>query len=67
MSFAPYARQLGQKNVDIVFDPSDDFPRSKGHVSLMRAVENGFSFIRPTRNGVSFAVDYHGKESKMTN
>lgn len=60
MSFAPYARQLGRKNADIVFDPSDDFPRSKGPVSLMRAIENGFSFIRPTRNGVSFAVDYYG-------
>ncbi len=60
MSFAPYVRQLGRKNVDIVFDPSDDFPRSKAHVSLMRAIESGFSFIRPTRNGVSFAADFHG-------
>jgi apolipoprotein N-acyltransferase len=60
MSFPPYARQAGRKGADIVFDPSDDFPRSKGYVSLMRSIENGFSFIRPTRNGVSFAADYHG-------
>lgn len=60
MSFPTYARQAGRKGADILIDPSDDFPRSKGHVSLMRSIENGFSFIRPTRNGVSFAVDYHG-------
>jgi apolipoprotein N-acyltransferase len=60
MSFAPYVRQLSSKNVDIVLDPSDDFPRSKGHVSLQRAIEGGFSIIRPTRNGISFAADFHG-------
>jgi apolipoprotein N-acyltransferase len=60
MSFAPYARQGGQKNVDIMLDPSADFPQGKGHSYLMRAIENGFSFIRPTHNGFSFAVDYHG-------
>jgi len=60
MSFAPYARQLGRKGADIVFDPSDDFPRSKGYLNLMRAIENGFSLIRPTRNGITYAVDYYG-------
>jgi apolipoprotein N-acyltransferase len=60
MSFPPYARQAGRQKVDIMLDPSDDFPRSRGHVSLMRAIENGFSFVRPTRSGVSFAADYHG-------
>ncbi len=60
MSFAPYIRQAGLKDVDIMLGPSADSPRSRGHVSLIRAIENGFSFVRPTYNGISYAVDYHG-------
>jgi apolipoprotein N-acyltransferase len=26
----------------------------------MRAIENGFSLIRPTYNGISFAMDFNG-------
>ena len=61
MSFPPYIRQAGKKHVDIMLSPSFDFPRGKGHAYLMRAIENGFSFVRPTYNGISFAVDYHGR------
>lgn len=61
MSFSPYIRQAGKKHVDIMLSPAFDFPRGKGHRYLMRAIENGFSFVRPTYNGVTFAVDYHGR------
>ena len=43
-----------------MLDQSDDFAYSKKYVSLMRSIDNRFSFIRPTHNGFSFAVDYHG-------
>lgn len=61
MSFPAYIRQAGKKHVDIMLSSSFDFPRGKGHRYLMRAIENGFSFVRPTYNGVTFAVDYHGR------
>ena len=61
MSFPAYIRQAGKNNVDIMLGPSYDFPRSTSHLYALRAIENGFSFIRPTYNGISFAVDYTGK------
>ncbi|UCF98419.1 MAG: hypothetical protein JSV89_02530, partial [Spirochaetaceae bacterium] len=27
----------------------------------MRAIENGFSFVRPTYNGITFAEDFNGR------
>ena len=61
MSFPPYIRQAGQKNVDIMLGPSYDWPKSEGPCYDLRAIENGFSFVRPTSNGYSFAVDHNGK------
>lgn len=60
MSFSPYDRQAGKKHVDIMLSSAFDFPRGKGHRYLMRAIENGFSFVRLTYNGVTFTADYHG-------
>ena len=61
MSFPPYIRQAGEKRVDIMLGPSYDFPRSRSHLYSLRSIENGFSFVRPVYNGISFAVDYNGK------
>ncbi len=61
MSFASYMRQAGEKRVDIMLSPSFDFPRLKGHGYLMRTIENGFSLVRPTYNGISYVADYNGK------
>ncbi len=61
MDFQKFIRQAGKSNVDIMLSPSYDWPKSKGPAYLIRAIENGFSFIRPTYNGVSFAADYNGK------
>jgi apolipoprotein N-acyltransferase len=61
MSFASYARQAGEQQVDIMLDPSYDVPKSGGPMYALRAIENGFSMVRPVYNGYSFAVDYNGK------
>ncbi len=61
MSFPPYIRQAGKKNVDIMLGPSYDFPKSTSRLYALRSIENGFSFVRPVYNGISFAVDYNGK------
>jgi len=59
--FPPYMRQAGKKNVDIMLNPSYDYPKSTGPSNSLRAIENGFSLIRPVYNGYSYAVDYNGK------
>jgi apolipoprotein N-acyltransferase len=61
MSFAPYIRQAGKNSVDIMLSPSYDFPKSTSLLYSLRSIENGFSFVRPVYNGISFAVDYNGK------
>ncbi len=63
--FPPYMRQAGKKGADIVLAPSYDFPKtispSNTYNQMLRSVEYGFSVIRPTHNGLSVAVDYHGR------
>lgn len=61
MSFPAYARQAGEQQVDMMLNPSYDVPKSRGAVYSLRAVENGFTMIRPVNNGFSYAVDPHGK------
>jgi apolipoprotein N-acyltransferase len=61
MDFLAFIRQAGKSKVDIMLSPSYDFPKSTEPSYLLRTVENGFSFIRPTYNGVSYAADCHGK------
>jgi apolipoprotein N-acyltransferase len=61
MSFPPYARQAGDQRVDIMLAPSYDVPKSGGPLYALRAIENGFSMVRPVYNGYSYAVDYNGK------
>lgn len=58
-------RQAGQKGVDILLVPGmEDFKdMAVWHSQLapFRAVENGFSLIRPTAGGVSIATDPYGR------
>jgi apolipoprotein N-acyltransferase len=61
MDFLSFIRQAGKADVDIMFSPSYDWPKSKGPSYQLRTIENGFSFVRPTYNGISFAADYDGK------
>ena len=60
MSFPSYIRQAGQKRVDLMLGPSYDFPKSVSPLYYLRAIENGFSFVRSTYNGISYAIDYNG-------
>ncbi|HPQ45416.1 MAG TPA: nitrilase-related carbon-nitrogen hydrolase [Syntrophales bacterium] len=60
MSFPPFIRQAGKKNVDVMLGPSYDFPKSVSPSYYLRALENGFSFVRSTYNGISYAIDYNG-------
>jgi len=60
MSFPSFIRQAGKKKVDLMLGPSYDFPKSVSPSYYLRAVENGFSFVRSTYNGISYAVDYNG-------
>ena len=61
LSFAAYARQGGEQHVDIMLNPSYDMPRSKKSLYALRAIENGYSLVRPVYNGYSYAVDHNGK------
>ena len=61
MSFAPYLRQAGKKKVDIMLNPSYDIPKSTGSSYSLRAIENGFSLVRPVYNGYSYVIDYNEK------
>jgi apolipoprotein N-acyltransferase len=61
MSFPAYARQAGEQQVDILFNPSFDYPKTTGEMYSLRAIENGFSMVRPVYNGYSYAVDPHGQ------
>jgi apolipoprotein N-acyltransferase len=60
MSFPPFIRQAGKKNVDVMLGPSYDFPKSVSPLYYLRAIENGFSFVRSTYNGISYAIDHNG-------
>ena len=65
LEYPGYARQAGKKKADIVLSPSFDFPKgimpSNTYNQMLRAVENGFSLVRSVNNGLSVAVDYHGR------
>jgi len=62
MSFPSFLRQAAKDNVDIMLSPSFDWPKSPSAWYLTSTIENGFSLVRPTYNGYSYAADYHGKE-----
>jgi len=62
MSFPSFLRQAAKDHVDIMLSPSYDWPKSPAAWYLSSTIENGFSFVRPTYNGYSYAADYHGNE-----
>ena len=60
--FPKYMQQAAMADVDIMLSPSYDWPKSHSAWYITCAYENGFSFVRPTYNGYSYAADYNGKE-----
>jgi len=62
MEFPTYIRQAGRANVDIMFSPAFEWPKGLVvHSVYMRTIENGFSLVRPTFNGITIAVDFNGR------
>ncbi|HLF73244.1 MAG TPA: nitrilase-related carbon-nitrogen hydrolase, partial [Anaerolineales bacterium] len=56
--------QAGRKEVDILLVPATEIPGSgawHARMAAFRAVENGFSLVRPTVEGVSLATDPYGR------
>jgi apolipoprotein N-acyltransferase len=62
--FQALIRQAGAKDVDVMMAPYNDlrpFEQQDAVVSIMRAVENGYSMVRPTGIGPSLITDYQGR------
>ena len=57
-------RQAGLKGADILLLPSNDWDAIvpyHSYMAVFRAVENGFSLVRPVSNGQTLAVDSRGR------
>lgn len=64
MDFPSFINQAGKKNVDIMLVPAHDWKKIApyhANMSKVRAIENGFSMVRCTGDGISLATDYQGK------
>jgi apolipoprotein N-acyltransferase len=64
MDWPGLIRQAGKADVDIMLAPSNDWkPIRKLHsrMASFRAIENGFSLLRATGNGLSAGFDYQGR------
>jgi len=61
--FPTLGRGLSQKEADIVVVPSSDWEGIKtihGLQAMVRAIEGGYSLLRPVRGATSFAFDAYG-------
>lgn len=62
--FPGLVRQAGRADADILLVPSSDWDAvADVHARMVvpRAIENGVAVVRPTRKGLSTAVDSHGR------
>ena len=69
MDFPNLLRQAGEAGVDVMFNPSNDWEEVASlrmRMATFRAIENGFSLVRPTSNGFSVATDYQGRVLAIT-
>jgi len=60
MSFPRFGLQAGRAGADIMFTGSHEFPKGITLNDPYRAVENGFTHIRPTYDGITYAMDPYG-------
>jgi apolipoprotein N-acyltransferase len=61
--FPELIRQAGQSGVDILLAPYKDWESVRvqhAQMAPFRAIENGFSIVRPALSGISTIVDPHG-------
>lgn len=71
MEFHRYVRQTGKKGVDICIVPGDEPARGAANMhtelSMLRSVENGFSMVRTTLEGLTMGADYQGRVLSQLN
>lgn len=68
--FPALSRQAAARGVDILAVPSNDWQAITplhGEMTRMRAIENGFSVVRASSNGLSLIADQHGRVLARTN
>lgn len=59
-----FMRTAGQQQIDVLMAPTGDGPTIKdihSRMAVMRAVEQGFSLVRPANYGLTLAADYQGR------
>ncbi len=64
MDFTGLIHQAGRKNIDIMLVPGWDWKEITPlhtQMAVFRAVENGFSMVRQSGEGLSMAVDFLGR------
>lgn len=64
LDFPWLIRRAGAQRVALLIGPSDDWraiEQTHAHMAVFRAIENGFSLLRPANNGISEAVDAYGR------
>lgn len=64
MDHHAYIRQASEQGVDMLFAPANTWPevaRTHADMARTRAIENGFSLLRPASNGLAIAADPYGR------
>lgn len=64
MDHPAYIRQAGRAGTDVMLVPSNDWADIvpfHTYMASFRGIENGFSIVRATSNGLSAAFDYQGR------
>ena len=64
MDHPAYIRQAGRSGTDVMLVPSNDcrdIVPFHTYMASFRGIENGFSIVRATGNGLSAAFDYQGR------
>ncbi len=70
MDFPNLIRQAGEAGVDVIFNPAnerEEVASLRMRMAIFRAIENGFSLVRPSSKGFSVATDYQGRVLGLTN
>lgn len=71
MEFHRFIRQAGKKGVDILIVPGDEPARGAANMhtelSMLRSIENGFSMVRTTLEGLTMGADYQGRVLSQMN
>ncbi len=71
MEFHRFIREAGKKGVDILIVPGDEPARGAANMhtelSMLRSIENGFSMVRTTLEGLTMGADYQGRVLSQMN